>query len=107
MKLDFEIGDLVRFRDPDIYYDQESEELILGIVVDIVQGAQTPYLNETEREIVEQILGSDNDYYMGITDLTIHSCMCLISWISPWANENNAKTPLTLWIPCDYIETVS
>ena len=101
MKIDYEIGDLVMFEDP----DSSDEGRMLGIIIDIVSDEQmSDSLSSKEKDIFESILGSDDEYYVGLPSFTIHSCMCLVSWF-PLSEEKSTK-PLTLWVPCDYIKKV-
>lgn len=104
MDVDFKVGDLVYFEDP----DSENTEKMIGVILDIVSGDEmSDSLSPTEKEILESILGPDDEYYIGMPSFIIHDCMCLISWLGIEKNTETNLDPLTIWIPCGMIKKVT
>lgn len=104
MDVGFAVGDLVYFSDP----DSDSEDKLIGIVLDIVSGAEmNDSLSPTEREILDSILDDDGEYYVGLPSFIIHDCMCLISWLGMHPSEETNLDPLTIWIPCGMIKKIT
>ena len=104
MNVDFAVGDLVYFEDP----DSESTDKMIGVILDIVSGDEmSDSLSPREKEIFDSILGIDKEYYVGLPSFTIHNCMCLVSWLGLKKGEKTNTDPLTIWIPCDYIKKVT